>query len=370
MDKECFLVVTARSIVLVDESGKVAKSLRLSEDPESRARQLQELEEGKPPADLAAFLQDADIGSLVVETRPLMKAVAESGWGGPLRLEFPSAGGRAVRRQLAARPGGPKDSWETAHMISAEKVRRSYEDWDRLVIQAVAAIDELDRSMANLYARCRDWYSIHFPELERIVKSENDYANILLKADPRSPNGSLGDLNLPEERLKRIREAAGRSVGVRLEGKDLEAVRELARSMLYLEERKAQLHAYLCSLMERHAPSLTKVAEAPVGARLIARSGSIRKLAMMPSTSVQTLGAEKALFRHLTKGARPPKHGIIFQHPYVRNSPKSIRGKVASTLASKISLAARMDYITGEDGGNDLRASLDSIVKNLRAKAS
>ena len=370
MDKELFLVVTARSIVLVEESGKVAKSLRFPDDPGSRARQLEQLEEGKPPAELGAFLQEADIGNLVVETKSLMKAVAESGWKGPLRLEFPSPGGRAVRRQLATLPCGSKDSWETARVLSADKVRRSYEDWDRLVIQAVAAIDELDRSMANIYARCRDWYSIHFPELERIVKSEKDYANILLTSDPRSPDASLGNLNLSEERLKRIQEAAGRSVGVRLEGKDIEAVRELAKSMLYLEERKAQIHAYLCALMERHAPSLTKVAEAAVGARLIARSGSIRKLAMMPSTSVQTLGAEKALFRHLTKGARPPKHGIIFQHPYVRNSPKSIRGKVASTLASKISLAARMDCITGQDGGDDLRASLDSIVKNLRTKAS
>lgn len=370
MDKECYLVVTADSIVLADESGKITRGLKLSEDPESRAKQFQQLEEGKPPAELAAFLQQVGMGGLVVETESLMKAVRDSGWKGAVRVEFPSLGGRAVRRQLASLPGGPRDSWQVARVISAEKVRRSYEDWDRLVIQAVAAIDELDRSTANLYARCRDWYSIHFPELERIVKSEKDYANILLTADPRSPDSTLVGANISEDRLRRIQEAARKSVGVTLQEQDLEAVRELARTILYLDERKAQIHAYLCSLMERHAPSLTKVSEAAVAARLIARSGSIRKLALMPSTSVQTLGAEKALFRHLTKGARPPKHGIIFQHPYVRNSPKSIRGKVAGTLASKISLAARMDYITGEDGGDHLKAELDSVVKNLRTKAS
>ncbi len=370
MEKECYLVLTARSIALVDEAGRAVKTLNLPDDPRSRAVQLQKLEDGEPAVDLATLLEPTCRGILVVETESLKKAVERSGWKGQVRVQFPSAGGRAVRRNLARLRDWSKDSWQVARLVSGERVRRSYEDWDRLVIQAVAAIDELDRCIANLYARCRDWYSVHFPELERIVKSEKDYANVVIASDPRSPEGIAEGLGISQERLNRIREAATRSLGVRLQEGDLEAVREIARSILYLDQRKAQIHAYLCDLMQRYAPSLTKVAEAAVGARLIARAGSIRKLAMMPSTSVQTLGAEKALFRHLTKGAKPPKHGIIFQHPYVRNSPKDIRGKVASTLASKISLAARMDYITGADSGGNLKAELDSIVKNLRAKVS
>jgi nucleolar protein 56 len=273
-----------------------------------------------------------------------------------------------VRRDMARR-GLSTDLADSAREMAAEKVRESFSSWDRLVVQAVSSIEEHDRSMANLYGHCREWYAFHFPELERVVKNERLFSQIITSCDPISEGEIPEELGLSKERLKKIQRAAGSSSGAGLDEVDLEAVREVARSIIYLDERKAKILEYLTDVMATNAPSLTKVAEAGIGARLIARAGSLRKLALMPSTSVQTLGAEKALFRHITKGAKPPKHGIIFQHPHVRNSPKQIRGKVSSILAGKISLAARADYIKGEDVGDELRSSLDSRVKRLRHEA-
>lgn len=370
MKKRYYLVHTIDSIITLDESATVIKTVNLSEDPRSRAQEIRSLNEGKPIPQLTEALAQVPAEMLVVESKSLSKAVSETEWCGTVDVEFPSQGGRAIRSHLSDPSVRSDKSWGVAQEIASDMVRRSYEDWDRLVVQAVGSIDELDRSMANLYAKCREWYSIHFPELERIVKNEKDYANILIKTDPRSTEDFPDDLEISEHKKHRIESAAKRSVGVKMGEADLEAVRELARSIIFMDERKSEILRYLEALMQDHAPSLTKVAEAGVGARLIARAGSIRKLAMMPSTSVQTLGAEKALFRHITKGAKPPKHGIIFQHPYVRNSPKSIRGKVASTLAAKISLATRMDYITHKDRGDGLKSSLDAIVKRLRKESS
>ncbi len=365
MQEKSYLVATLDALLLVDEDAKIIRTLQLAEEAGSRVQQLRSLDEGRPIPGMDGLLQGLPADVLVVEKEGLGKAAAAAGWKGAVEVEFPSLGGRAIRRRPSL--SSSQRSWETARELASEKTRESYEEWDHLVIQAVGAIDELDRSMANLYARCREWYSIHFPELERIVKSEEEYSRIILCSDPRSAQVPE-ELGLSQERARRIREAANKSIGIALGEDDLDGVRELARSILYLGERKSKLVSYLSDVMERRAPSLSKVAEPGTGARLIARAGSIHKLAMMPSTSVQTLGAEKALFRHITKGARPPKHGIIFQHPYVRNSPKELRGKIAGILASKISLAARTDYITGESKADELKASLDAAVEKLRSR--
>jgi nucleolar protein 56 len=356
-----FLVLCYDGITILDDRARVLK--RTSSPRQNRAGLLRSVEAGRSTQELRDVLSDLPRGTLVVESEPLKDALRDAGWRGGIQVEFPSLGGRAVRRARREMPGDQGAIWDLARQVSASKVKESYENWDSLVVQAVNAIDELDRSMANIYARCREWNSIGFPELEHIIKNEQLYAGLLLQCDPKTD--PLPE-DIPEETRERITEAAGGSVGVDLAPEDLEAIRELALSLKYLNERKEKIQEYLSRLMEKNAPNLTRVAEPGVGARLIARAGSARKLALMPSTSVQTLGAEKALFRHITKGARPPKHGIIFQHPYVRNTPREVRGKVASILASKISLAIRTDYISGENKADELRSSLDSAVKSAR----
>lgn len=356
-----FLVLGYDGITLLDDHAKILK--RMTSPKQNREGLLRSVEAGRSTQELREVVRELPRGGLVVESESLKDSLRDAGWRESIRVEFPSLGGRAVRRARREAPEDQRAVWNLAREISASKVRESYENWDRLVVQAVNAIDELDRSMANIYARCREWHSIGFPELERIVKNEQLYASLLLESDPKK--GPLPE-DLPDEMKERIKEDADGSMGVDLEPEDLEAIREVALALRYLDERKRKIQGYLSNLMEKHAPNLALVAEPGVGARLIARAGSARKLALMPSTSVQTLGAEKALFRHITKGARPPKHGIIFQHPYVRNTPREARGKVASILASKISLAIRTDYISGENKAEELRSSLDSAVKSAR----
>ncbi len=120
--------------------------------------------------------------------------------------------------------------------------------------------------------------------------------------------------------------------------------------------------------MRKIAPNLSAIAGPVLGARLLAKAGGLKKLALLPASTIQVIGAEKALFRHLRTGARPPKHGILFQHPLVRNAKKWQRGKIARTIAAKLAIAAKEDYFGGKYIADDLRKEIEERVKEIKEK--
>ena len=134
---------------------------------------------------------------------------------------------------------------------------------------------------------------------------------------------------------------------------------DLARAHLAAETRIAGLRAYLADETPRIAPSLAALLDAQLAARLITAAGGLARLARLPSSTIQLLGAEKALFRHLTGGGRPPKHGLLLQHPFVHAAPRREQGRRARRLAGKAAIAARVDHFGGEPAGARLRAELE-----------
>jgi nucleolar protein 56 len=120
--------------------------------------------------------------------------------------------------------------------------------------------------------------------------------------------------------------------------------------------------------MAQVAPNLRAVVGSSIGAKLISLAGSLEKLSRLPASTVQVLGAEKALFRSLKGRARPPKHGVIFQYPEIRGSPKKLRGKIARVLAGKITIAARVDAMAGEYIGDKLAADVKSKIAMISKK--
>jgi nucleolar protein 56 len=120
--------------------------------------------------------------------------------------------------------------------------------------------------------------------------------------------------------------------------------------------------------METVAPNVKELLTASVGARIIAKAGSLARLATLPASTIQVLGAEKALFRALKTGARPPKHGILFQHPLIHSAPKWQRGKIARAIASKVAIAARIDYYRHEGKDSSLQDRLGTRLMEIREK--
>jgi len=225
--------------------------------------------------------------------------------------------------------------------ITNNKIRKASESEDMFLIQAINSIEELDEAIGKLVERLREWYAIHFPEMDGI-KNHERYVELISEYGDRETIIKSGVLE--EDSPKFVSE----SVGATISEPDLKMVMEFASSIKSMQTTKKSLNTYVDDRMLEIAPNLRDLAGSSLGAKLIAHVGGVEKLSKMPSGTVQVLGAEKALFRHLKTGEKPPKHGLIFQHPSVRSARWWLRGKIARALALKISLAVRKDVYSGD----------------------
>jgi len=243
--------------------------------------------------------------------------------------------------------------------LTNSRIRKASESEDMFLIQAINSIEELDETTSKLIERLREWYSIHYPELDGI-KNHDRYVEMISKIGDRDSIINSRELNSDSD-PKIISE----SVGAAISESDLKMVVEFASSLKALQNTKKSMNDYVDQRMLEIAPNLRELAGSSLGAKLIAHVGGVEKLSKMPSGTVQVLGAEKALFRHLKTGENPPKHGLIFQHPSVRGARWWLRGKIARTLALKISLAVRKDVYSG-DYDPKIAESFETRVEEIK----
>lgn len=185
-----------------------------------------------------------------------------------------------------------------------------------MIVQAIALLDDLDKELNTYAMRVKEWYGWHFPEMGRIVNDNLAYARVILKMGMRS-NASNADLAeiLPEEIEAAVKSAAEVSMGTEITSDDLDNIQALAEQVVSFTEYRSQLSQYLSSRMSAIAPNLTALVGDLVGARLIAHAGSLMNLAKSPASTIQILGAEKALFRALKTKHDTPKYGLIYHAP-------------------------------------------------------
>jgi nucleolar protein 56 len=248
--------------------------------------------------------------------------------------------------------------------LSSMKVKETSEKLDLHLVQAVNTLDEIDEIINTISTRIREWYGLHFPELDYLLQNIITYANIVRDAGSREniTKELLSQLEVPEKKIELIQQAISKSQGGDLTVESSESLKILASEVIKLSELRTNLSTTIENLMEILAPNLKNMLTAIIGARLIAKAGSMLRLAQMPSSTIQIIGAEKALFRALKTGTRPPKHGLIFQHPSVNSAPKWQRGKIARALSSKIAIAVRIDVY--RKGGLD-NSLLDKLTKRI-----
>ena len=250
-----------------------------------------------------------------------------------------------------------------------KKVIKSYaQQKDKIIIQVAEAISDLDKTLNLLSERLREWYSLYFPELDHLVNKHEIYANLVTNLKKRE-NFTKSQLKkiLPSKLAGKISEEAKNSMGGELEDYDLNAIVKFAEEISHLYEKRKELYDYLEKLMNEEAPNITKLAGVSLGARLIGLAGGLERLSKMPASTIQVLGAEKALFAHLRTGAEPPKHGIIYNHPLIQGSPHWQRGKIARALACKLAIAARADY-AGDYIADELLEKLNKRVEDIKRK--
>lgn len=202
--------------------------------------------------------------------------------------------------------------------------------------------------------RLREWYGWHFPELGKIVTDNLVYAQVVQKTGLRGKfhETDLSDV-VPEEVEKEVKEAAEISMGTEISEQDEMFILNLARQVVELSEYKSSLNEYLSNRMNAIAPNLTNMIGETVGARLISHAGSLVNLAKHPASTLQILGAEKALFKAIRTKKKTPKYGLIYNASLVGQASAKIKGKVSRTLASKCSLCVRVDAL-GENPDGEM----------------
>ncbi|KAL8123305.1 nucleolar protein 56-like isoform X2 [Apium graveolens] len=234
------------------------------------------------------------------------------------------------------------------HSYSRAKVKFNVNRVDNMVIQAIFLLDTLDKDVNSFSMRVREWYSWHFPELVKIVNDNYLYAKVAKYVNNKS---ELSEEKLPglielvedEDKAKEIVEAAKASMGQDLSSDDLMNVKLFAQRVMDLAEYRKKLYDYLVAKMSDIAPNLAALIGEVVGARLISHAGSLTNLAKCPSSTLQILGAEKALFRALKTRGNTPKYGLIFHSSFIGRASARNKGRMARYLANKCSIASRID---------------------------
>jgi nucleolar protein 56 len=231
------------------------------------------------------------------------------------------------------------------NILLAKKLIAESVNEDTLIIQSINAIEDLDRVCNTLSRRLREWYGYYFPELANHIQDNEIYARMILQ---KSKKEFMEEYELQD------------SMGPVFQEKDVDEILMLARTIGELYTERERLVKYIEDIMSVYCKNLSTLAGSMIGAKLLEHAGSLKRLIMMPSSTIQMLGAERALFRHLrNKKARPPKHGLILSHPFVMDAKKSERGAAARGLAAKLSIAARVDYFKGEFIADRLKEELE-----------
>ncbi|KAH7143710.1 hypothetical protein EDB81DRAFT_796207 [Dactylonectria macrodidyma] len=233
-----------------------------------------------------------------------------------------------------------------SHSMSRHKLKFSADKVDSMIIQAIKLLDDLDKEL-NVYAmRTKEWYGWHFPEMAKILNDNLAYCRVVLAVGMRT-NIAESDLSevLPEEVEAAIKAAAEISMGTEITDEDLDNIKLLADQVITYTEYRAQLSSYLESRMRAIAPNLTALIGYLVGARLIAHAGSLISLAKSPGSTIQILGAEKALFRALKTKHDTPKYGLIYHSSLIGQATGRNKGKIARMLSAKAALGLRVDAL-------------------------
>jgi nucleolar protein 56 len=236
-----------------------------------------------------------------------------------------------------------------AHSYSRAKVKFNVNKVDNMIIQAIALLDTLDKDVNTFVMRVREWYGWHFPELVKVVPDNYQYSRVALAIGDKA---ALSEASLPalsealggdDARAKDVLDAARASMGQDISPVDLVNIETFAKRVISLAEYRHNLAAYLQAKMQAVAPNLAALIGDVVGARLISKAGSLTNLAKYPASTVQILGAEKALFRALKTKGNTPKYGLIFHSSFIGRAKARNKGRISRYLANKCSIASRID---------------------------
>lgn len=324
-----------------------------------------------PESEIINRLAEIDDKKIVLEEEELIKELSDSydeiiiesnkrlsDYGNDkIRIQTPNPGGEYLRSNYEEFGLNDEEIADIYQRLAIYKIKKESASEDKHLIQAINSIDEIDETVSKLIERIREWYALYFPEMD-VIKSNETYIRLISQNETKEKIIEAKPEAFPDNVL---------DLEDDINPKDLAIMNTYAKSIYELQKTRKEIEDYIDSKMEEIAPNLRLLVGSSLGAKLISHAGGLKRLAIYPSSTVQIMGAEKALFRHLKSGDRPPKYGLIYQHPQVRGAKWWNRGKIARMLAGKISLAVRRDVFTktfDENAFDDFIQKVEEIEKN------
>jgi nucleolar protein 58 len=361
------------------------KAFHKFEDTQSALAAATSICDGKLDKSLKKFLKKTFVDKLAKSEL----AVAEAKFGGLIKEKtgiqcvFDDSVGellRGIRSQMDSLVSGLSEEDSKAmklglsHSLARYKIKFSPDKVDTMIVQAISLLDELDKELNTYAMRVREWYGWHFPEMGKVVTEPLLYSKVVQKMGVRT-NASTCDLSdvLEEETEAKLKEDAEVSMGSDIAEEDIVNITLLCDQVVHLSNYRTELYEYLKNRMNAIAPNLTCMVGELVGARLIAHAGSLMSLAKHPASTVQILGAEKALFRALKTKHDTPKYGLLYHASLVGQAAPKNKGKISRVLAAKCALSIRMDALGDSDGvtiGLDARAKVEQRLQELEGGVS
>ncbi|MFW6111295.1 MAG: C/D box methylation guide ribonucleoprotein complex aNOP56 subunit [Thermoproteota archaeon] len=367
-------------ILAFNEDKKLIKAALFPKNPKKAAKKLAKVEAGKilgEVVDLVDTLEEEGYDCFIFENGSLAAQISEK-LGVKVQTSKPSQVGEMLRstmKKYAVETDFVTDSEEfqdwmrdVSMEITKLRVTQAVEKRDLIIVQAIETLDDLDETLNRFMSRVKEWYGVHFPELDRLLDKNETYARLVFKLG-RKENLTTQRLmaeGIPQGKAEKVANSARTSMGADLTESDLEQIRRLCENLLNLYQLRRDLEDYLDTIMGEVAPNIKTIVGPLLGARLISLAGGLTEMGKMPSSTIQVLGAEKALFRSLKTGSPPPKHGIIFQHPLLHETRKGLRGKVARAIAGKLAIAARADAFGNRYIAEELESELKKRIEQIR----
>ncbi len=256
---------------------------------------------------------------------------------------------------------------ERKKMIEIAKagVKKAFEQRDIQLMQAVKCLDDLDSAKSLLFTRLVEWFKTNFPEFD--AQNEETACTIISEFGAKEKFSERGLVEtVGAQKARELLEKAKTSYGPAFTEDDEKTVKELAGGVKSLFAARKKIEAFIEKEAGESLKNLSHLTDPMLAARLVTIAGGLKRLAEMPGSTIQVIGAEKALFKHLRKGTRPPKHGILFQSPLVRGAPLKERGRIARALAAKLAIAAKADFFTHKFIADRLRKDLEKRLREIK----
>lgn len=378
---KCYIIDTLIALFGINDTGSIINFRNFNEYPQKAVEFFKSIEEGNMDDDYAVFLQEmqnSGFREFIFDNKKLEEITTKNETSQTIFLpkspefrnfrlnlseQFKSIGINLSEKQLLERYKFIQEE------LTRYKIKKVGAREDVIVIQIIESLDIIKKSISLFSSRMREWYGLHFPELtDKLVEDNIILAKIISKIGKRNDYefekfNDVFDFN--EKRIKNLLDLASNSMGSDI---DMTILQGYTNQIINLDDYRIEMENYLDQLMEKVAPNMRAIVGSLVSAKLIAKAGSLEKLAFMPASRIQLLGAEKALYRFLKTGEKRPKHGLIFQWNQIRSAKPYHRGKIARMVSGKIGLASKLDYFNGEFLGDNLMKEIEDKIHEIEKK--